>query len=107
MKRPPITPHNWTAIYDSPSSVIPGHAIKAMDVCKTPVAIVLKGQGASKKGIAEQKANARAIATVPDLLFVAERLVECLPEMKDSEFAGLVTIMRQAKAALTAAGYEF
>lgn len=109
MKAPPITTGPWAAQYDNPCCVIPGHTIKANDICKTPIGIVCKGTGASPKGIKEQKANARAIAALPEVLGT---LADCVLSME-----GLLAALKQkpednetlvaAKAALIKAGYTF
>lgn len=102
MKKPNITPGPWAPVFDNPLSILQGHTIKAQDEARTPVAEAFKGRGASPKGAAEQKANARAIAALPDLLEALEqclRFVTVTPH--DPAFHDRIV------AALTKAGYTF
>ncbi len=56
---------------------------------------------------AEQEANARAIAALPECLAALADCLESLSRLPDSEAAYRVTCISQARAALESAGYSF
>lgn len=97
---PPITKGGWSAQYDNPLCVVPGHTIKAKDRAFTPVAIVLKGHGASAKGKLEQRANATAVQALPQCLEALATAFEVLHSEGCSEF-----MLAPYRAALLSAGY--
>ena len=112
MKKPNITPGPWAPVFDNPLSILQGHTIKAQDEARTPVAEAFKGRGASPKGAAEQKANARAIAALPDLLEAIEEMLSeaeaaGIDTMPGDTFAGFLIACENARQALTKAGYTF
>jgi hypothetical protein len=106
MKRPPITKGKWTAIINNPLSVLQGHTIKAKDAAHTPVAEAFKGRGASPKGQAEQLANAKAIAALPNLLEALEQIHTWLVQPA-TDGATLEYMQATVKSSLKKAGYVF
>lgn len=71
-----FTPGPWKACLNVPAAAIPGHIIKTDDDVESPIASLWVGGGTHGKP--RQLANARLIASAPDLLAALEDTVEQL-----------------------------
>ena len=66
MNNDQFTPGPWKAHFDVPTAAYPGHIIKQDNDVQLPIANVPKGGGTN--GVKTYEANARLIASAPELL---------------------------------------
>jgi hypothetical protein len=76
------TTPRWVVIFDNPTGILPGHAVKEADSPHTPVAILPVNKGASLKGVNRQRNNAVLIAHAPELFDLVREIAES-PDLSD------------------------
>jgi hypothetical protein len=101
MKRPKISAGKWKAYMDVAMAVIGGHIVKVDDGAAKPVASIYRGSTTLSR--TRQKANAVAIAALPDLLEALEHVHLLLSSPPPNKPGGVTRpIVREA---LRKAGY--